>query len=148
VHEVINTGLVVLLVGSAAVFVGRFLRSRGRTRQQFKPLLLVVAVAVLGLGLQVFPLTAPVGVTVLVISVAVGVPVAIATAVLQHQLWDLDGAIVATLVYGGLALGITVVYVGIVVGAGILVGHRGPPLPCRSRPRWSWRCCSVRRRRP
>jgi signal transduction histidine kinase len=51
-----------------------------------------------------------------------GIAVAIAIAVLKHRLYDIDLVINKTLVFGSLAVFIGVVYVGIVVGVGALVG--------------------------
>ena len=64
-----------------------------------------------------------VGVTVAGISV----PVAIGIAVLKYRLYDIDIVISRTLVYGSLAVFITVVYVGIAVGIGALIGGGGKP---------------------
>src|SRR5207302_3160638 len=52
---------------------------------------------------------------------------AVAIAVLKHRLYDVDLVINRTLVYGSLAAMITVVYVVLVVGLGILIGTRGEP---------------------
>jgi signal transduction histidine kinase len=54
-------------------------------------------------------------------------PISIAIAVLRHRLYDIDVVINRALVYGGLAAFITVVYVGIVVGVGRLVGSATRP---------------------
>jgi hypothetical protein len=53
---------------------------------------------------------------------------AIAVAVLKYRLYDIDVVINRAVVYGSLAVFITLVYVGLVVGVGTLVGHRGSPL--------------------
>ena len=50
---------------------------------------------------------------------------AIAVAILKYHLYAIDLVIHKTLVYGALAVGITVVYVAVVVGLGALVGTRG-----------------------
>ena len=55
------------------------------------------------------------------------IPVAAAIAVLRYRLYDIDVVISRTIVYGALALFITAVYVGIVVGIGTLVGSGGQP---------------------
>jgi signal transduction histidine kinase len=56
-----------------------------------------------------------------VIATAVGV------AILKYHLWDIDVVINKTLVFGGLAVFITAVYVAVVVGLGALVGLGGQP---------------------
>ncbi len=126
--ERINDVLVFVLLGCAIWFVVRFVRARGTTRQQFKPLLIVVGVMAAGLLIQSFDATRQLGVVTLVASVTIGLPVALAVAVLRYRLWDLDRAIVATLVYGALAIGVIGVYVAVVVGISALIGRAEPPL--------------------
>jgi len=53
---------------------------------------------------------------------------AIGIAVLKYRLYEIDVVINRAVVYGTLAVFITVVYVGLVAGIGTLVGHRGSPL--------------------
>ncbi len=52
-------------------------------------------------------------------------PIAIAVAILRYRLYDIDLVLNRTLAYGGLAVAITVIYVGIVVGIGSLIGRAG-----------------------
>ncbi len=54
-----------------------------------------------------------------------GIPVSTAVAILRYRLYDVDLVINKTLVYGALALFVTVVYVALVVGIGALVGGSG-----------------------
>jgi signal transduction histidine kinase len=54
-------------------------------------------------------------------------PISIAIAVLRYRLYDIDVVINRALVYGALAVFITAVYVGIVVGIGRLVGSGNRP---------------------
>jgi signal transduction histidine kinase len=58
---------------------------------------------------------------------AAGFPATIAIAILRYRLYDIDLVISRTLVYGSLAVFISAVYVGIVVGIGTLVGGGGRP---------------------
>ena len=81
-----------------------------------------------GLLIQSFDATRQLGVVTLVASVTLGLPVALAVAVLRYRLWDLDRAIVATLVYAALAIGVISVYVAVVVGISALIGRAEPPL--------------------
>jgi signal transduction histidine kinase len=53
---------------------------------------------------------------------------AIAIAVLKYRLYEIDVVINRAVVFGSLVLFITLVYVGLVVGVGTLVGNRQSPL--------------------
>ncbi|MGH2595679.1 MAG: ATP-binding protein [Actinomycetota bacterium] len=55
------------------------------------------------------------------------VPVAIGIAVLRYRLYDIDVVISKTVVFGALAAFITVLYVGIVVGIGSVLGNTSNP---------------------
>jgi signal transduction histidine kinase len=59
--------------------------------------------------------------------VLIGVPAAIVIAILKHGLFEIDVIINRAVVYGVLAAGLTIVYVGVVAGVGTLVGDRGSP---------------------
>jgi signal transduction histidine kinase len=54
--------------------------------------------------------------------------VAVAIAVLKYRLYDIDIVISKAVLYGSLAVFITAVYVGVVVGIGTLAGGRDRPL--------------------
>jgi signal transduction histidine kinase len=130
------TGLFLLpLVVGAAGAVVRFQRSRGDQRQQLK--WLALSAALVSLTLAVYIVAA-----LLVLDQAVTgggsdlledlallsfltVPVAIAIGILKYRLYDIDVVISKTLIYGALALFITIVYVALVVGVGTAVGSRG-----------------------
>ena len=102
--------------------IQRFRRSTGVARQQIKWVAFGLPVSVVLLVLSSIA-----GEATLLGSVLGGVsylvfPVTIAIAILRFHLYDLDLVIRKTLLYGSLAAFITVVYVGIVVGVGALVG--------------------------
>src|SRR5207253_11152578 len=59
--------------------------------------------------------------------VLIGVPAALAIAILKYRLYEIDDIINRAVVYGVLAAGVTIMYVGVVVGVGTLVGRRGSP---------------------
>ncbi|MEX0834099.1 MAG: ATP-binding protein [Actinomycetota bacterium] len=63
----------------------------------------------------------------LVTDIVVGIPVAVGIAILKYRLYDIDIVINKTVVFGALAVFITAVYVGIVVGVGALAGRGGEP---------------------
>jgi len=56
------------------------------------------------------------------------IPIAIGVAILKYQLYDIDLVLRKTLVFGVLAVFITLVYVAIVVGVGTAVGSSGNPV--------------------
>jgi signal transduction histidine kinase len=102
--------------------IQRFRRSTGVERQQIKwvafglpvSVLLLVLSSFAGDGTSVGAVLG--GVSYLVFPVTIGI------AILRFHLYDLDLVVRRTLLYGSLAAFITVVYVGIVVGVGALVG--------------------------
>jgi signal transduction histidine kinase len=103
-----------------ASLVIRFRRGGERERQQLKWLMAALSVLLIAFlaqgffpGLQQGPLL-PLA--------AASLPVAIGIAVLRYRLYDIDLIINKALVYGGLAVVITAVYVVVVVGAGALIG--------------------------
>jgi signal transduction histidine kinase len=56
------------------------------------------------------------------------IPVAMTIAILRYRLFDIDVIISRAVVYGLLSAAFTGVYVGIVLGIGTFVGHRGGPV--------------------
>ena len=130
VEEVVDIGgfmmLGVLSLLALASLVVRYRRADVELRAQLKWLLYAAAllvgwlVLVIGLG----------GEESAVIDLAyalalAGIPVAAAVAILRYRLFDIDVVISKTLVYGSLAVFVTVVYVALVVGIGALVGGTG-----------------------
>jgi len=121
----------VLLILTLASLVIRFRRADHDVRQQVK--WFGAGVVVTGVGVSLgsgtsqgsFP-TSPLGLTWLAIGFS-ALPVAIGIAVLKYRLYDIDVVISRALVYGVLALFITAIYVGIVVGVGTLIGSSGKP---------------------
>jgi signal transduction histidine kinase len=125
-------------LASVASVVVRFRRSRGEQRQQLK--WFTYAAGLLGAGIAVAILAETIVVVgterdsaltivagVLLALTITGMPVSAGIAILRHRLYDIDLVINRTLVYGALAVFITGVYVGVVVGVGNLVGARGEP---------------------
>jgi signal transduction histidine kinase len=79
------------------------------------------------LSLGRFPALQDFAFGVVIIGLFVGLPAATAVAVLKYRLYDIDLVINKSLVYGALAIFISAVYVGIVVGLGTLIGTGGQP---------------------
>ena len=121
-------GLVAAILLGAAALVLRFRRARGDERQQLKWVVFAAAVWAPALGAVFFAPRAwlPV-VSTLYGLVLLGFVVSLGLSVLKYRLYDIDLVISRTLVYGVLAIGIGLVYVGVVAGAGLLVGTRGEP---------------------
>jgi len=131
-------GLTLLLSAflSVVALILRFRRARGEERQQIKWLAYVAATAVfmfLGSianefasgGADETSLIGDVLFLGFALSLVLGVPLACAIALLKYRLYDLDIVIKKTVVFGALAVFITLVYVAVVVGVGALVGSRG-----------------------
>jgi signal transduction histidine kinase len=118
--------MAVALVASVVALVVRFARSSGEERLQLK----WFAVAAAALVATLIPwLLTDVLVTGLLVSLAfVYLCVAIAIAVLKYRLYEIDIVINRAVLYGTLAAFITVVYFGLVVGVGTVVGNRRNPL--------------------
>jgi signal transduction histidine kinase len=117
-------GLMAATVGSLVV---RYRRSRGDEREQIRWLMLAAAITLLWFALpfehgnggwvdfgQGFVLAL--------------IPVSIGIAILKYHLYDIDLVLRKTLVFGVLAVFITLVYVAIVVGVGTAVGSSGNPV--------------------
>ncbi|HEX6206747.1 MAG TPA: histidine kinase [Actinomycetota bacterium] len=123
-----------LFLGSVASLVFRFRRAGREQRQQIKWFLFAVAVLVTlfvldgvfqALGLSDLEAVNLWVNTVLSAAAFASLPVGLGIAILRHRLYDIDVVISKTVVYGALAAFVTLVYVGIVVGIGALVGTRG-----------------------
>ncbi|HXY71927.1 MAG TPA: ATP-binding protein [Actinomycetota bacterium] len=117
--------------GAVAQLVVRLIRSRGDEREQLK---WFVYVAVVGpLLLWIVPGLLPSSWDSWVLNAAwTIVPIAlvssIAVAILRYRLYDIDVVIRKTLVFGLLALFVTLVYAAVVAGLGTLAGAHTPAL--------------------
>jgi len=142
VFDVVATGAVVagFLAGALGVasLVLRYRRARGEERAQMRWLALVgAAAATIMIVLLVIDLLraddalsnliGSIGFFTLALLLLLGVPLAVAVSVLKYRLYDIDVVIRKTVVFGGLAAFITLVYVGIVVGLGSLLGRGDEP---------------------
>ncbi|HEV1997091.1 MAG TPA: histidine kinase [Candidatus Dormibacteraeota bacterium] len=118
-----------VLAGVVALSL-RYKRGSADERHQVKWLIAAVTIYLVGFAASLIPTFLGHPIPVLQDIAVVGlslIPVAAAVAVLKYRLYDIDIVISRALVYGSLALFITAVYVGIVVGVGTLVGSGGKP---------------------
>lgn len=108
----------------------RYRKTTGEERLQFRWVSWALGLyVVVGIFLYT-PLQAlgPVG-GVLATLLLANIPISIAVAITRHRLYDIEIVISRTFVYGSLAVFIAVVYVGVVVGVGSLVGTGDEPNP-------------------
>jgi len=118
----------VAALASVLALVVRMRRSTGEARQQIRLLAYVAAVGAVFFVVANLSSTAfipDLAWVALLFTVLIGLPGSITIAVLRYRLYDIDVVISKTLVFGTLAAFITLVYVGIVVGAGALLGQHG-----------------------
>lgn len=125
------------VVGALVSLVQRFRRSEGIERLQLRWLVTAAAIVAvfytvaLLVGWAVTPVGDP-GWMGLVQNIAVMsfilIPISIAVSVLRYHLFDIDVVVNRALLFGALAVFITVVYVAVVVGVGTLAGSRADPI--------------------
>jgi signal transduction histidine kinase len=113
------------VAGALASLALRFRRTTGQERQQLKWFLY-------GCVLFMIPLLVkgPVPVTiqdVLTVVLWPALPISLGIAMLKYRLYDIDPVLNKSVVFGALAVFITAVYVGVVVGIGSLIGSAGRP---------------------
>ena len=125
----VNAAIVLMIVAAAvgvAAVVVRFTHSSGEERLQLKwfaAAALLVIITIIPSFLTdwlIFVLLA--SLALLCLWVAVGI------AVLKYRLYGIDFVISKAVLYGSLAVFITAVYAGLVVGVGALAGGRDSPL--------------------
>ena len=119
----------ILAIASAGSLVLRFRRAQGVERQQIKWFMSAGALIAVYVSTATV-LDAAFGVLlpgVIMWTLLAMVPVSAGIAILKYRLYDIDVFINKTLVYGVLAMFITAVYVGVVVGIGSLVGRGDEP---------------------
>jgi signal transduction histidine kinase len=118
--------LIAAIVVSVAAVVVRFARSEGEERLQLK----WFAVAAVLVAATLIPSVVTDSVVAAVLSnlAFLCLWVAIGIAVLKYRLYGIDVVISKAVLYGSLAVFITAIYVGLVVGVGTLAGGRDRPL--------------------
>jgi signal transduction histidine kinase len=132
-------GAMAIVLSAVVSLVVRLRRARSEERQQVRWVVYALGVAtVLNVLLSLSTLFLPVSPegriignvvsnALVVLGFGVALPAAIGVAILKYRLYDIDIVINRTVVFGALAVFITAVYVGIVVGIGSLVGSQGQP---------------------
>ena len=139
----ISTALVgtvwAVVISIAAAFAALVVRYRGGGRELQQQIKWVAFIATLALLMQVVATAglvacgcdsspvATVAFTITVFLIFLGMPAALAIAILKYRLYEIDVVINRAVVYGLLAAGLTVIYVGGVVGIGTVVGSRSNP---------------------
>jgi len=128
---VLNTATVLLLTGAllaVCALVLRLRRAMGDERQQLKWVVFGAALWVTAfIGTFVAPRDWIPLSLLLPFVVLDGFLISVGLAALKYRLYDVDLIVNRTLVYGALAVLITLIYVALVVGVGTLVGTRGEP---------------------
>ena len=118
------------VIASVVILLGRLRRAVGRERDQLRLLVWASVVAALlfspsfVLPSLVESYASPWLFFISALAVLL-VPIAVGVAILRHRLLDIDLVIRRTVVIAILGVFITVVYVGVVVGVGALVGGSG-----------------------
>jgi signal transduction histidine kinase len=127
------------VLASLTSLVLRFRRSTGIERLQLRWLLTAaVIVALLYSGVMIASLGSSWGgqgdatwltwlQNIVILSFTL-IPLAIGVSVLRYRLFDIDVVINRALLFGALAVSITVVYVAVVVGVGAIVGSQASPV--------------------
>src|SRR5439155_2012075 len=106
----------------------RYRRSVGDERLQLKWFVTAAALLVVSFLVSSLFASPPGWLSVLQSLAFVFLWASIAIAVLKYRLYEIDVVISRAALYGTLAVFITVIYLGLVVGIGSLVGNRGSPL--------------------
>jgi hypothetical protein len=126
---------------SIAAMITRFRRATGDERLQLKWFVVGAAMILAGILIGIW-WNNPATIT-LQVAAAIFWFATIAIAILKYRLYEIDIVINRAVVYGTLAVFITLVYVGLVIGVGTLVGNnRSPLLPQPSSRLRSSRCVS------
>lgn len=112
-------------VASVLSLVFRFRRAGGVERHQLK--WLAVAACVVAAAFTAYGVLAALGLASLADYIGppslLAIPAGVGVAILRYHLYDIDVVLSKTVVFGGMAVFITVVYVALVVGVGAAVGQ-------------------------
>jgi signal transduction histidine kinase len=116
--------LLIAVAGAVTSLVLRFRRARGQERQQLKWFVFGGVLFVIPFVTHGWIFTPQIE-NVLFALFLPALPITIGIAMLKYRLYDIDLVINKSLVFGTLAVFISAVYVGIVVGIGTVVGSAG-----------------------
>jgi signal transduction histidine kinase len=123
-------GLLPVLAASIVGLVLRYRRSRGEERQQIRWLVYVAEVVgiliLVGIAEELLPGASILGDIVFFTTVAVigiGVPAAIGVAILKYRLYDLDLVVKKTVLYGTVAVVLTVLFVAVALTIGAVANE-------------------------
>jgi signal transduction histidine kinase len=119
-------GLVAAMLASFVSVGFRFRRSAGEERLQLTWFVTAAALVAV-VFVSTFSNNSPVTSVAFTLSL-LSLYVAIGVAIVKYRLYEIDVFISKAVVFGSIAAFITVVYVGMVVGVGALVGDRQSPL--------------------
>ena len=116
--------LVVLMVAGVVSLVVRYRRAGTELRQQLKWFIAAVVLGVASMVLAFATNFSTLGFAAVTVGFS-ALPIGIGIGVLKYRLYDIDVVISRAVLFGSMAVFITVVYVAIVVGIGSLVGSTG-----------------------
>jgi signal transduction histidine kinase len=122
VDDAAGQATILLLLVAAASLVARAVRGTPDTRRRLASLGLAIGIMVAGAALQAVPALRAAGVVVFVVG-GLLVPVALVVGALLYRVWDLDPLLVRALVYAGLAVIVTILYVVVVQIVLLLLGR-------------------------
>ena len=129
IGDLLVAPFLILIIGTSAAAVAslvvRYRRGAERDRQQLKWLVVAAGLILLAFSANIIlPQFASGFFSDVLLPLAItALPIAIGIAILRYGLYDIDLIINKALVYGGLAIVITVGYLLVVVGIGALVGR-------------------------
>jgi signal transduction histidine kinase len=122
-------GMVASVLVAAVSMVVRLRRSRGLERQQLKWVASAAALFALAclVGVSSYYAGQDTFGSLIIVLAFMTIPIVSGYAIMRHRLYDVDLVINRAVMFGALAVFITAVYVGIVVGVSALLGRAGNP---------------------
>ncbi len=112
-----------IFIASVVSLILRFRRSTGAERLQIKWVVFGLLVALVGIVATSFKTQETVVTAIVGGGAFLMFPLSVGIAVLRFRLYDLDVVVRKTLIYGAFAVFATLIYLGLVVGAGAWLGR-------------------------